>query len=591
MAGDYIDGDRPVPTEPSDSSSQPPVSEQSDHPSENQSDIFSDPGRAGQHSYAPVQYSQPGAWNGNVSMHSQPMMGGPAQGSFAPQHPVSNQGSAPVQGQPPTPRNQGQPRPDYRQNRIDRVAELLKHRYRRITNEANSSFLVDTFTGGVLPEDVNAIAKRIAVDYRGQYQAEVPKSDIARAFDHFVEVIVPWNKRVFFGRAGYDPEIRQRFIDAGPENCFVFEEGASFYRIFEGHPRIRPTQSRSLPVTTNIGNVHPSLVGTLFDSTILSRESELLLIAWMVLSWMPDRKQVMLELLGEPSKDLEDAQKLIKNVVDPATEGWQNELPNHIKQLERLAHSHYLLSFNQVEALSPTQQKHLFSLMRGKQIQWEWKGKKTDATITVQCPVMLNSLESVVTEPKLADSTLSIEIEDEGFHNNLRVQAPPEESAIVASLLLIFGQVNAQWATVGYDRRFDCHRGLADLCRVGVLVAQYLHQDVGAFWHQFHANQRGRREFELEESPVASAVARALADEPSGVLDLSVMEWQALLEDYRPEGISSDLWPTKSRGLGAKFKLIKPLLRDVGISLTSSGQRGPRRYWRAEMSASSPEEG
>lgn len=541
---------------PSDSSaqhnsSQPSVSEQSDPPAENQSNIFSDPGRAGQQQpFTPVQYPQPGAWHGNMSTPNQPMMGSPAQGSFAQQPPVPNQEPSPVQGQPTTPRNQGQSRPDYRQNRVDRVSRLLESRYRRIINEANSSFLVDTFTGSVLPEDVKAIAKRIAVDYRNAYQAEVSKADITRAFGHFVELVVPWDKGVFFGRAGYDPETHKRFIDAGPGSCLVFDSGVWFYQFFEGQPRIRPTQSRPLWVNSNIGNLHPGLVGTLFDGTILSKGSDLLLIAWMILSWMPDRKQVMLELLGEPSADLEDAQKLIKNVVDPATESWQNELPNHIKQFERLAHTHYLLSFNQVEALSPTQQKHLFSLMRGKQIQWEWKGKKTDAMITVQCPVMLNSFESVATDPKLADSTLSIEVEDEAFRNNMPVQVPSQESAIVASLLLIFGQVNAQWATVGYDRWFDRYGGLADLCRVGVLVAGILGRDKDAFWHQFNANQQGRREYELEESPVASAVARALDDEPSGVLDLSVMEWKDLLEDYRPEGISSDLWPTKSRGLG-----------------------------------------
>lgn len=491
----------------------------------------------------------------------------------------------------------------YRQRRIDRVSFLLRDRYRRITNETNSALLVDTHTGKVVPEMVDAISAPLAAQYRTIHGTEVSKSDINRAFDHFGQFLDPWVAKVFFGRAGYDPKTRQRFIDAGPGSCLVFEFGAPFYQVVEGQPRIRPTQSLPLPVTTNIGNLHPGLVGALFDCTVLSQESDLLLIAWMILSWMPDRKQVMLELLGEPSAALEDAHKLIKNVVDPATEDWRNELPNHVKQFEDYALSHYLMSFNQVDALTSTQQKHLFSLMRGKPLDWQWKGKKVDGKITVQCPVMLNSLESVVTEPKLADATLSIEVVDEDFANSMLDQTSAQELAIIAGLLMIFGQVNAQWTRVGYDNRFNRYGGLADFCRVGELVAGCLRQDTDAFWHQFKANQQGRREFELEESPVASAVARALTDEPSGVLDLSVTDWLALLKNYRPKKeepsdkkavaekeATADLWPVTTKGLAARFKLIKPLLRDVGISLTSRGQRGPRRYWRAERSASLPED-
>ncbi|RDB43423.1 hypothetical protein DU490_07805 [Halomonas sp. DQ26W] len=362
----------------------------------------------------------------------------------------------------------------------------------------------------------------------------------------------------------------------------MVDAGTMYHQTQVGQPFILPFKSRDLPQTSNIGNHSTFLIDSLFDISALPSEADLLIVAWMVLSWMPDRKQVMLELLGAPSSSMEKAHSLIKCVVDPSTESWQNELPNHVKQFNDVALQHYLLSFSQVVDLTPIQQDHLFNLMRGKPIDWKWKGKKVVANITVQCPVMISSLESVVTVPKLADSTLSIEVEENESRYEIPEQLQSIESALVAGLLMIFGHVNARWAMVEYDRRFDHYGGLADLCRVGELVAESLRRDKAEFWHQFETNQRSRRQFELEESPVAMAILKMLADEPSGVIDMPVKRWLSRLKPYCPESTPPEQWPTTSRGLSAKFKLAKPLLRDFGITLASIGRRGPQCYWRAE---------
>mgnify|MGYP006430335155 CR=1 FL=1 len=508
----------------------------------------------------------------------------------------SEMNQSPPQQQPPaTPgASSGQTSRDYRQTRVDRVSQLLSFRYNRVLNETNSVLLFDTHTGAVVPETVDAIEAPIATYYRENYRGEVSRGDIKRALDHFGQMIRPLQVPISFGRAGYNPNTRQRFIDAGPGNCFTFEYGAMHFTTGIAQPMIRPTQSHRFPDMSHIGNNHPALVNQLFNRTLLSNESDLLVVAWMILCWMPDKKQVMLELLGSPSAPMEQAHRQIKAAVDPATAAWQADLPSNVKQFDDLALKHYLLSFNQVEALTQTQQDHIFSLMRGKQIQWQWKDKKVAAHITAQCPVMLNSTESVATTTKLADATLSVEVEDANPQFAKPDQMSSMQPPIVAGLLMIFGYVNAQWSWVEYIKHYDRCGDLADLCRVGVLVAEYLLEDPESFWEQFRDNQQGRREFELEESPVATAVARALDDESSGILDLSVKDWMALLEEYRPKKedssekkpsekqASTDMWPANTRGLGSKFNQIKPLLRDVGIALTSSGKRGPRRYWRAE---------
>jgi len=479
---------------------------------------------------------------------------------------------------------------EYRQRRIDRASELLEGRYRRITNETDSELLVDTHTGEVLPERLDAVAASIATDYRRVYQAEVSKSEINRAFEYFGKQMAPWKATVFYGRAGYDPQYRERYINVAPGKCLRFTPGESYFQSLGNQPCIRPHRSRPLHVSANIGNVNPQLIRPLFATTALPNDVDLLLSAWMILCWMPDRKQVMLELLGTPSAWLEKSQSLIKKVVDPSSTELHNEMPVNVKQFDVIPLNYYLLSFNQVEELTPTQQGHFYTLMRGKEVSWKWGGKPTGASIMVQCPIILNGLESVATTPKLANATLSIDVMDDELLKGKAATVPSAEG-LTMGLLMIFGQVNSLWESVSYDPTFTRYGDLADLCRVGELVAEILQRDKAEFWQQFRVNQQGRREFELEELPVALAVIDALDDAPSGVIELSVKEWLAHLETYRPEGTSPQEWPTSSKGLAAKFKQQKPLLDDVGIILSSSGQRGPRRYWRAEKAGTIPSQG
>jgi len=478
--------------------------------------------------------------------------------------------------------------PNYRQNRIDRAGMLLKERYWRIVNETNSNLLCDKQTGEVLPEVVDAIERPIATLYRVRHNAEVSKGEIKRALDYFCEAIEPTLSPVFFGRAGYNVQQGQRFVDAGQGECLVFFPNSSNYSKGFLLPLVRPLRSRPFPNPANVGYVQVSSITQLFQRSVLSRDTDLLLIAWMVLCWMPDRKQVMLELLGAPSSSLEQAHFLVRHLVDPASEPWQNDVPKHVKQFDGMALRFYLLSFNQVDTLTDTQQQHLFSLMRGKQVQWQWNDKKLNVEIAVKCPVMLSSLESVVTQSKLADVTISIEVEEEQRQEIGREEVPFLQSILAESLVTIFGRVGANWATVEHENRFQHYGGLADFCRVGELVAQVLGRDPADFWAQFGSNQQSRREFEFEASPVAMAIQKLLEEEEAGFIELSVKEWLSRLEAYRPETLEPDLWPTSSHKLGADFKAISPLLRDLGINLSSMGRRGPLRYWRAEK-VSEPE--
>ncbi len=72
----------------------------------------------------------------------------------------------------------------------------------------------------------------------------------------------------------------------------------------------------------------------MFDVTLLPKDSDLLIIAWMVMAWRSDSSPVLLELLGEANSELIDSQKMLKTIIDPASTLLESEFPNTIKQLD-----------------------------------------------------------------------------------------------------------------------------------------------------------------------------------------------------------------------------------------------------------------
>tara|TARA_R110002012_G_scaffold165730_1_gene327969 strand:- start:2820 stop:4658 length:1839 start_codon:yes stop_codon:yes gene_type:complete len=475
-----------------------------------------------------------------------------------------------------------------RDKQVDHVIGLLKAQFRLTLNETKSVLLADRYTGQLLPIMDDVVVERVKWMYwhsTAPRRQDVSNGVIKSALSIFGNSVIPDLVSPFYGRAGYDLSVGKRYLDIGHQ-CVSFSPGLPTYQPVTCIPHIKPRDSLPMNLPEGIGNIHPQGVAILFDITALPGESDLLVIAWMVLAWRPDNSQVMLELLGEPNVTLEQAQQLLKRVLDPATNNLEGQVPKTLKQLDDYAQRQYLLSFTRVDALSETQQKGLYSLMQGKPVVWKSKGKRSDVEIKVQCPVMLNSAESVVTYAPLAGATLSIELvnDEKPLSRGTAVTDPTlAEATISYGLLHVFGYVNRCWSIVESDRRFERYGGLQDLCRIGELVAVCLGREPNDFWQQFNANQQSRREYELEESPIALAMKRCLEEEPEGVIEAAVKDWLVRLEAYRPAHDHTGDWPATARGLAAKFKQSRSLLEAFGICLHRLDQRGPYGRWRAAL--------
>ncbi|WP_280553491.1 hypothetical protein [Halomonas sp. 25-S5] len=487
------------------------------------------------------------------------------------------------------------PSQELKQTRRDRqvadVVSMLQGQFYLTQNESRNSLLTDKDTGETLPYTDQKILERVKVSYwraSAGRQQDISFGVIKSAISIFINSSYPTQNLPFYGRAGVDSYTGKRYLATG-NNCLVFFPGLPTYQRWVDIPHVLPRESLPIIVPENIGNTHPLIVNTLFDITLLPTGSDLLVIAWMVMVWRSDSSSVMLELLGEPTPGLAETQQILKRVLDPASCLLEREVPKTLKQLDIRAQCHYLLSFHQVDKLSDTQQKGLLTLMQGKVVEWRTKDKRTGVDINVRCPVMLNSVESVATYAPLADSTLSIEIcsgESGSTHGRPELAPNMAEATIFHGLLRVFGHVNQFWSHVENDRQFDRYGGLRDLCRIGVLVAGALGRETDEFWQQFRANQQSRRDYELEENPIAMAVKSVIDESDDGQIEATVKDWLALLDGYRPEPDPSGAWPATSRGLAAKFKQSRALLETFGIQLVPLEKRGPYGRWRASCDAS-----
>ncbi len=461
---------------------------------------------------------------------------------------------------------------------VNLALELLKRDFILVSNETNSLLLQDLSSGEVcaaLPELIEHHLKKVVLE---QHLIDLPSKAVKSALMVFCTSPYPRGTNISYGRAGYELYTEYRWIFIGYNTIQYSSDSPYFQYPSPTRPHFKPKKSRPSIFPTWQGNTNTAGITQLFEVTDLPKEHDLLAISWLILAWMPDRKQVLFELLGDTPFSAAHTQSCIKELLDPATEWATPNFPKNIKQLDDSALNHYLLSFDRVDNLSDTIQRGLLQLLDGKSISLK-PTSPLSSEIKVVNPVILNSIESIVSYGPLAERTLTMELS----HREDNTPNTPDQRAfdsIFNSLLTIFGQVHCNWSSVSTDASYDYHGGLSDLCRIGVLVAGSLGRNTEDFWCQFERNQLARREFELDENPIAQALKTIFEYNNEGELVDAVKGWQELLEEYRPAKHSYD-WPTTARGMGAQLKIAAPILKTFGIMLEPlDTRRRANRHWR-----------
>nr|WP_295714556.1 hypothetical protein [uncultured Halomonas sp.] len=319
-------------------------------------------------------------------------------------------------------------------------------------------------------------------------------------------------------------------------------------------------------------------------------ERELLLFTFMVLTLMPEREQLALELTGESSSGTTRLLWVMKHLVDPCV---RDELirqhPTTVKALDTLAWQHHALALDNVEAPLPEAvQRRMFELLNEAPLVWGDGRKGTwSSRLMVKRSVLFSAQTPVVTHRELRSRILSLEVppldtDDDswplGIDPHHRISLGNYDLAMIRSgILSLMYNAHAQIDQLILGRRVP--EGWRDFCRVGAIVSQALHGNEQPFWAQYEA-YRHERDCELiEEDPVASAIVQYFDHrDEKGVLEKPVGDWLNVLEQHRPAWATARDWPQSPKGMGAAFKRVAPLLRTQGFICNNNGKRGHACY-------------
>lgn len=307
---------------------------------------------------------------------------------------------------------------------------------------------------------------------------------------------------------------------------------------------------------------------------------DLLVTAWMVTALLPGTSNLLLELTGERHSGKSALQAWLKAMLDHHQQPLVKEVPTSRKAVQQLAQEHQLISLDSVEAIKPAVQRELFNVLTGTHIPWRAQGQQHEAFANVERSVVMNGLQSRISDPELVERSLTIDLLSSANIPDQMVGSMTHQmdgDGAFTSLMMLLGKCS-WYATVQLQR--DVPSPLVDFCKIGCLIADSLSISRVTFWKSFDESQRQRREWQLEENPVAWALRGFMSDQEEDEIEKRVGDWLEILSEYRPDASSSAQWPASSREMGYQLSASVDLMRAHGLHVTRGPKRGGYCYYK-----------
>lgn len=485
------------------------------------------------------------------------------------------------QGGPPqypsaNPQSQGD-----RRSRKDRVVSktysVVLQTYWLVMTRDSARMLVHKATGQACPLDVKAIASEIQHLALSQGGLSVTRGEVKNALE------------AMEGDGSYIPDV---VVSAGQavldQTGTLHVNSASGISVLSTHgqfstrPVMQPVGFYSLPnakgptLHLNQGANNADPLVELLDRLNVPEEARLLVITWLVVSLMPEADRVLLNVIGGRSSGKSTLQTVLKDLIDPSYAPLTQDIPATPAKTYRLGEQDQVISLDNVEELTGKAQRALLELMAGRLTDISASKQAQPARIMLKHPVVLNSAESVLTWPDLADRSVLIRLPDMTSidpHFYRYLQNDASLHAAFTSLVWLLSYVGPNWSAFDVG---TCANGLEHFGRIGKLIAPVMGRSKAEFDQQLEASLAYRFELEQEEMPVVEALRGVLATVAEGEerLDLPVKELLERLNDFRPDNADSQNWPRSPRQLGAKLNDASAVMAAYGIRVGQPVKKG-----------------
>ena len=449
-------------------------------------------------------------------------------------------------------------------------------------NRHNSVFLVDWITRRAFPIDDPHIENVIMYNFYERLGKRASKTAIRDA----LTAAKGYPERKYF-----DGHLHTRVVDNGEQIHLIhgpnefdiiaisegplsrFERRTSSFGIsdFQHNPApAKPYYLNPAARGTSVSKDATPEIKKLFNTTNLPSEKYILIYAWLILSFIPRFKQVALQITGPVQSGKSQALDVIRRVIDPNAPVIRSAQKPKDIQPNLLAN--HLICLDTAEHINGETQQLLADCLDTYVLDSPNKRQGT-YTVDIRRPIVLTNVESMITNPALLRSTLSIEIET---INNDPSHWVDEEMIDQIQNDVVFRLKEVVAKTKSRDRR-QSPPGLTDYCTVGRLLSQVLGEP-SAFDKQLEKHQQEQLQAQIDDDDVALAIQRWVHyDAPRGQpTTMAVKEWMNVLAPYSDRGHS---WPETGKKMSHRLKLAAPLLKRAGIDLKKEGKRGSYGHW------------
>jgi hypothetical protein len=354
------------------------------------------------------------------------------------------------------------------------------------------------------------------------------------------------------------------FVDLCDSAWRVVRVDADGYSVLNNSPVlfIRTKGMRPLPLPNGSGHLEK-----LWAHINVPESRRELTLAWLLDGLRPDTPYPVLELAGEMGSAKSTAQTRLRDLIDPNEVALRSK-PKTVEDIHIAATNSYVVSYENLSGLTSEQQDALCIISTGGGYSTRQMYTNGDEFVMKsKCPIMLNGINPVASQPDLIERTISVELPSIPPQNRQDDQMLSDNwgrdyCEIFSGLLDLFAQSLAGLNNV----RIDGHQQKRMLAyqRLGESMCVALGKKPGYFSEQFDLAQGEGVVRGLETYGISNAIQVLLSGQKKPWEGTYLALLGALTE---LPGVDRSHWPKSARHLASQLKRIAPGLRRLGIGI------------------------
>lgn len=304
---------------------------------------------------------------------------------------------------------------------------------------------------------------------------------------------------------------------------------------------------------------------------VQSDDDFVLLVAWLLTGFRGQGPYPVIVLSGEQGSAKTTFSNILRYILDP-NKAPSRALPSNDRDLFISANNSHVLAFDNVSYLRSGISDSLCRLSTGASFGTRKLLTDQDEILfKATKPIILNSIEDIVTRPDLADRALFFTLKEIPEHQRLSEMKLLEKFEVKRPYILGV-LLNALVEGLNHIDEIDLPTlpRMADFAEWGVATETALWKQ-GTFWKAYQRNRDNAIENVIESNPVASALLSIMANRN---------EWEGtatnllntLVEEVGEKVASSKSFPKSASSLSGRIRRVATFLRKIGIEIEYSKQ-------------------